>query len=136
MNSDNPTVEAAAAEVGLPNGRMISQSKSQYHERFPSHVAVFNATIADDEGFGAWWGDLDLTLDEPKLAAFAERIGADLHVLWEGDTAWFRGAEPPRSNIGLAVVHLTPAGKTILGEERGRALTRDAQGRLVRRVPK
>ena len=133
MNYDNPRVERAAAQVGLPNGRMISESKSAYRERHPHHVTVFNATIADSQGRGAWWGDLDLTLDEPKLEALARLVRRGLNVFYEGDTAWFRRTDPPRSDLALAVLHLTPTGLTRLGDERGRGITRDARGRLVLR---
>jgi hypothetical protein len=133
MIYDNPKVERAAEQVGLPNGRIISQSKSAYHERNPDHLAVFNATIADDEGLGAWWGDLDLPVDEPKLPDLARLVGERLHVLWEGDTAWFRGTKPAKSNVRLAVIHLTTSGETLLGEERGRSLVRNSAGALVRR---
>ena len=136
MNYDNPRVEHAAAAIGLPSGRVISQSKRAYRERFPFNVVIYNATIADDEGIGAWLGDLDLTIDETKLQALAVKLGSGLHVLHEGDTVAPAIAESHRrSDISLSAIHLTAAGETVLGRNLDRWLTRNEHGALVRRPP-
>jgi len=73
-------------------GRMISGSKSYYVDKFPDHKVVFNARIYDEETYGKekdskikdffkgqeieiWYGDLDLTIDTPKLKQVAKEIG-------------------------------------------------------------
>lgn len=75
-------------------GRMISFSKSGYPDRHPEHVAIFNAVLATEDR-KVWWGDLDLTLDEPWLLQFAAAVGERLYVLSEADGS-FGHEEQPR----------------------------------------
>lgn len=77
-----PEQQAALLETVGHEARMISYSKSGYHERHPDHVALFNANVCVDTG-KIWWGDLDLTLDEPKLVDLAQRLGKTVYVLAE-----------------------------------------------------
>lgn len=122
MDYGDKGVSEAAAEAGLPNGRMISHSKSWYRGEHPRNVPVFNGTIALDDGRGVWWGDLDLTIDEPRLVDLARRLGCRLHVLFEGDT-W------PEIRIEDAVMVVEPTGEVAI---RSPYLERDGEGRVVR----
>lgn len=47
-------------------GRMVNPSKGQYLYDNPKNLVVFNANVFID-GEKIWYGDLDLTLDLPKL---------------------------------------------------------------------
>jgi hypothetical protein len=77
-----------------PHGRMITASKSGYSRRYPTHLTVYNADLLID-GEKRFWGDLDLTLDEPKLRAIAGELGGrDLHILYESDARFGNEAEP------------------------------------------
>lgn len=70
------------------NGRALSYSKSAYRRDHPDHVVVFNAGICvAREGFPLliWEGDLDLTIDEAKLVAYAKAAEETLYVLHEED---------------------------------------------------
>jgi hypothetical protein len=46
----DPKVEAIAGQLGLPNGRLISWSKSGYRDLYPHNFVLFNGSIADDAG--------------------------------------------------------------------------------------
>jgi hypothetical protein len=106
---------------------MISRSKSGYQLAYPDHVAVFNAVLADAEGGELWRGDLDLTVDEPKLIALAADLKTTIHVIFESDARYVRTVKPDRLDIAPAVVRLTPDAVTHLGEMPwGAHLTRNA----------
>jgi hypothetical protein len=93
-----PPDASAVAEVILgPVGRLIAMSKSGYLRRHPGRVVVFNAGICLEDGVEIWAGDLDLTLDEARIAELARRLGARVYVLIESDRAWLRG-ESQRSD--------------------------------------
>lgn len=65
--------QAILSTLGPPV-RMISASKTGYRDRHPDHLPVFNANVC----LGAakiWFGDIDLTLDEPKLLDLASCTG-------------------------------------------------------------
>jgi len=64
---------------------MISMSKSGYHEAYPTHAVVFNANVCTADGNKVWYGDLDLTLDEPKLKQLARTLDTTVYVLSEMD---------------------------------------------------
>lgn len=71
------------------NGRMISGSKSGYRNRYPNHVAIFNANIIAKMPDGSieklWYGDLDITLDENAIKSAALDGECELYVLREMD---------------------------------------------------
>lgn len=78
-----------------PHGRMIAASKSSYDRRYPTHLTLFNANLLINAE-KRWWGDLDLSVDEPKLRAIARELaGCGLHILYELD-ARFRSEHEPR----------------------------------------
>jgi hypothetical protein len=119
--------EALCETLGYP-GRMISYSKSDYVvERHPDHVAVFNANVCIAEG-KLWHGDLDLTLDEPKLAALAEQISEIVYVLYERDGRFGTNEDEPL--LHRAVYSVTPTGHTRYPHK---YIARDADGTLRKR---
>jgi endonuclease/exonuclease/phosphatase family metal-dependent hydrolase len=60
-----------------------------------------------------WYGDLDLTLDLPKLLELSREIGLDVLVLWEWDGR-FENEEKPR--VDSSVLRVRPDGTHKLGE--------------------
>lgn len=56
-----------------------------------------------------WHGDLDLTLDEPKLAALSQQIAEVVFVLYEYDGRFDHEQEPL---LERAVFSVTPSGHT------------------------
>ena len=78
-------------ELGPP-GRMISASKSGYCRRHPDHLVVWNGNLLVD-GRKVWWGDLDLTADEPTLRRRARHVG-EIHVLHEHDGRFQHESSP------------------------------------------
>jgi hypothetical protein len=132
MRAGDERVKEATTKVGLHHGRMISGSKSRYRRDYPDHVVAFNAALADADGEELWWGDLDLTVDEPKLLALAAELETTIHVIYESDARYVGRKRPRRLDLTPAVVRLTSAGETLLGELRfGAPLTRNAAGHLV-----
>lgn len=82
------------AEVVLgPCGRMIASTKTGYGQAHPGHVAIFNANVCID-GRKVWYGDLDLTREEPRLHELAARVEAAVHVLFERDARFAHQDEP------------------------------------------
>ncbi len=122
-----PHAEALGRTVGGA-GRMMSLSKSGYHNRHPDHAAIFNARIALDAGV-IWWGDLDVTLDEPKLAELAQRIGEIVYVLYEGDSYFPPHEKPP---LERAAYSAAPSGHTRFDHH---TYERAVDGTLRRRPP-
>jgi hypothetical protein len=99
--------EALHEILGYP-GRMISYSKSGYHEAHPERAAIFNASVCVTDGT-LWWGDLDLSLDEAKLAELSKQIDEIVYVLYEADG---RFENEQRPLLGKAVYSVTPTGHT------------------------
>lgn len=132
MSSGSDRVRAATEKLGLHHGRMISGSKSAYRRAYPHHVVVFNAALADAHGNDLWRGDLDLTVDEPKLVSLAADLGATLHLLYEGDARLIGKPDPYQLDLAPAVVRITPDGETILNAHwRVPKVGRNREGRLV-----
>ena len=75
-------------ENGLNYGRMISGSKSGYASRNKGNIIVFNARVAILGEGVIWWGDLDITKDEPNLKSVSKEIGKPIFILRESD-AWY-----------------------------------------------
>ena len=72
---------------GLPVGRMIAGSKKQYMREHPDNKVFFNCDIATEKHGKRWYGDLDITLDAPKLKNSANSLGIDLFIIDENDAA-------------------------------------------------
>ena len=79
------TIEKELKENGFNNARMISSSKSSYHEKHPNNVVFFNANIIDKKFGKCFYGDLDLTLDAPVLTRIAKELKTTFYVLSEMD---------------------------------------------------
>jgi hypothetical protein len=123
----DPKVEKVAASVGLSNARLVSWSKSAYSRAFPNHFTLFNASIMDIDGRMLWWGDIDATIDEEKLAALARRLETRLFVFFEGDARLV-----PQLGIRNAALIVEPSGEVVLTERWG--ISREGD-RIVRPVP-
>ncbi len=104
-------------------GRMICGSKTFYRERYPGNAAIFNANVCIRTG-KIWWGDLDLTLDEPLLRALAMRLGEVVYVLYEHDGR-FESERSPR--FDRAVCKFNSVGAVKFDED---ALARGEDGAL------
>lgn len=117
-------VHIAETILGLA-GRVVTASKEWYDRANPGHVSVFNARVCiDGPPRMIWYGDLDATLDEKKLAVLAKALDMRVYVL-EEQHARFRGAgERPR--LGLAVLAVSPDGRV----EHAAHICRDNDGRL------
>jgi len=85
--------ESAERILGLA-GRMIGFSKTHYWRSHPTHVPVFNANLCTETRGKIWFGDLDLTRDEPLLVELAAELGEPVYVLYERD-ARFGTEEAP-----------------------------------------
>jgi len=114
---------ALLATLGLP-GRMIAASKSNYTNRHPDRVAIFNANVVLSPLVKAWHGDIDLTLAEPLLHELARLTGRIVYLLYEFDGR-FENEHAPR--IENAVFSVTPTGHTRFRHEQ---IERTADGFL------
>jgi hypothetical protein len=124
--NNKPMFDRVAADLGLPRSRLITASKSGYHERHPDNVVVFNATIADAMGTRLWWGDVDVSVDEGKLVDLAAQVGVDLYLYFEGDS---RDGFVKAIDSANAVVAISDEGLVTLGTRV--RLVRDVTGRIV-----
>jgi len=70
---------------GFHIARMISSSKSFYHEKHPNNVVFFNANIIDKKLGKIWHGDLDLSKDAQKLIDIAKELKTIFYILREMD---------------------------------------------------
>lgn len=94
-------------------GRMICDSKTRYRQEHPGHVALFNANVCIAAG-KLWWGDLDLTLDEPLLRELAMRLGEVVYVLRERDG---RGHNERRPHLDRALARFNGVGAVRFDEQ-------------------
>jgi hypothetical protein len=90
-------LEIADKTLGRP-GRMISASKSDYLQRFPEHVVVFNANVCVKGHGKIWFGDLNVTKDEPSLKKLADELGETVYVLREMDGRFENESAPLYDN--------------------------------------
>jgi hypothetical protein len=120
--------EAILETLGFP-GRMISASKTGFVKQHPTHMPVFNANVCLNDG-KIWWGDLDLTVDEPKLVEFAALIGETVYVLSELSARFTNEARPL---LEEALYLATPAADNWFDE---RTIERANDGTLRRRKPR
>jgi hypothetical protein len=127
MNDDlaRAHADAIAATLG-PAGRLLGMSKSGYRNTHPGHAVVFNANVCLPDG-KIWYGDIDLTTDEPLLADLAAQSGEIVHVLYEWDGR-FRNEDRPQ--LDEAVYSIAPTGHTRLDHTR---LERRLDGQVYER---
>ena len=119
--------ETLRETLGDP-GRLIALSKTGYSDRHPLHAPIFNANVCLQAG-KIWWGDLDLTLDEPKLITLASRLGETVFVLAERH-ARFKQEQSPL--LESAVYSVTAGGHTCFSHD---WIERTQNGSLHRRPP-
>ena len=123
----NPIDVNIAREVlGFP-GAMISASKSGYGQKHPKNVAVFNSNVVTAKG-KIWYGDLDVTLSEQKLADLAKKIGETVYVLREMDGRFETEGKPRIEN---AVYAVSPEGKNSYQARIKRETTGKLKGKLA-----
>ena len=70
---------------GFYPGRLLSGSKSGYHNQYPNNTVVFNGNIITEKAGKIWYGDIDVTLEFDQLKEIADEIGQDLYILREMD---------------------------------------------------
>ncbi len=86
-------------------GRMITQDKMDYENAHPDNEVYFNANIFI-KGYGkVWYGDIDFTLDEPKLKLCAKTIGKPLYLLKELDGRFKNGNREDFAEIAIKVIN-------------------------------
>lgn len=107
-----------------PPGRMISTSKVWFRKRHPDHPAVFNANVCIAPPRKIWFGDLDLTEDEPRLAVLARALDTKVYVLNERDGRF--GGRDENPLLERAVLVVAPDGEV----EHGPQIRRAEDGRL------
>jgi hypothetical protein len=103
---------------------MISASKTGYCPKHPDRFPVFNANVCVEPAQKVWFGDLDLTTDEPKLVALARVLDLKIYVLYERDGRFGGGDDEPL--LDRAVYSVTPDGVTVINSE----MHRGQDGRL------
>jgi hypothetical protein len=92
---------------GLPHGRMLCYSKSEYRDANPNSVIYFNANVLTVTDGKIWYGDLDLTNDAEALKRVADELGEPLFVLKELDCRFGDELKPITELIALAVWNTT-----------------------------
>jgi len=79
---------------GFMMGRMIAFSKSTYRKSHPDNMIIFNANIVTINDKKVWHGDLDITIDKPKLQIVADILKQDLYILYEMDARFGTDEDP------------------------------------------
>jgi hypothetical protein len=95
----------------------------------PRHLVVLEAVLVDEAGDSIWWGDLNLTNDEARLAELAATLGATICVVgpWHGALH----GSGDEFDAADAIARFTPDGRVLASRWRGR-FDRDRSGRIVR----
>jgi hypothetical protein len=139
MNEALAAQHARAIERWLgPRGRLVGYEHTVYLDAGADHFVEFNAAIWFAAG-QVWWGDLDLTLDEPILAGLAAETGETVYVVWE-DHGHGRLRRP--ASHYEAIYSVSPDGEVGMVEalfERGadgRLLLRGTSREIRRRLPR
>ena len=91
-----------AKEILGYSGRMIWGSKSDYQDRNPSNLVVFNANICTKTG-KIWYGDVDITKESNNLRDLSVRLKDEIFVLYEMDGR-FENEEKPLLNKAVLIV--------------------------------
>jgi hypothetical protein len=102
-------IASEAEELLGPAGRLLAASKSWYYDEHPDHEVVFNACVFDTQAVEIWFGDLDLTLDAPRLQELADLLG-EIYVTPESPFR-FEGIRGERSiHDRKPIVRFAPRG--------------------------
>lgn len=107
-----------------PPGRLLAASDVWYEKEHPDHVVVFNANLCIDGPRKIWFGDIDLTEDEWRLAVLAKALDTKVYVLNERDGRF--GGRDKQPLLEKAVLVVGPDGKV----EHGPHIRRAKDGRL------
>ena len=99
----------------LPEGRLLSDSKSGYAIKHPKNVVAFNANICTRSKGRIWNGDLDVTADEAKLKTLATTLGEELYVLRESAVRDSSGNLMADPDLSLAIAVVSPARISLFG---------------------
>lgn len=70
----------------MPEGRLLSDSKTMYFEQHPTHLIVFNANLACKSRGKFWYGDVDVERDMAAISALASAARENIYLLREIDT--------------------------------------------------
>jgi hypothetical protein len=92
---------------GMNEGRIISQSKSDYKSKYPDNQVYFNANIFTLSQGKIWWGDLDITRDIENLKSISIDLGEDLFILKEIDGRFENENISSKEIISRAVSKIT-----------------------------
>lgn len=127
MDDSIPARHARALKqrLGSP-GRMIAYEHTDYLWPGSDRAVIFNADVWV-AGRLVWWGDLDLTVDEPRLVGLAADLGETVHVFWEGGARRLSEGGTPAE---WSVFTVSASG---IAWHLDWVYTRDARGRLVLR---
>jgi len=85
-------------------GRMICGEKSSYDRKYPDHKTYFNSNIFADGLGKIWYGDIDFTLDEPKLKLLAKRLNKTIYLVKEHDGRFDKENRADYSKVAVAVI--------------------------------
>jgi hypothetical protein len=88
----------------LPEGRMISASKTGYISKHPTHLVAFNANVLTRSKGRIWHGDLDVTADAAELKTLAAEVGEELYILREST---MHHTDTPDLGLAIAIVSAT-----------------------------
>jgi hypothetical protein len=91
-------VQNTAIKILGHRGRMISGSKGQYSWDNPRNLVKFNANICTAKHGKIWHGDIDVTIEEPKLQKLAKALKEKVYVLSEMDARAFREEESEKES--------------------------------------
>lgn len=97
----------------LPIGRMMSGSKSGYRQKYPNNLAIFNANIITENEGKAWFGDIDVDLDNSKLFEVAKELNEDLYILREMDARFENEDLPIKDLMKKAVCIIKTTGEIL-----------------------
>jgi len=113
ISMENIDVAEVLIKNGFYLGRLMAGSKSLYRKAYPDNFAVFNANIITDNG-KIWYGDIDVTLDEPKLLRIAKETDTDLYILREMDCRFEHENDSVEIMKSKAVAIITKSGAEII----------------------
>ena len=92
--SKRKDAEAVAQDIFGHCGRLLSQSKSAYWGKHPTHTVVFNSNLCTKKLGKIWFGDIDVTLEKDKIDTLAKRLDAKVYVLYEMDARFENEKKP------------------------------------------
>jgi len=101
--------------MGIP-GRLVGSSKNSYAKNHEKNLVVFNGNLfiqLEDRYQKIWYGDVDVTREEPTLIELAKQLDTTVFLLREMDGR-FEYEEKPK--IEKSVARIYPDGMVMLEE--------------------